>query len=189
MKKGIKYKTASLLARLHARRVAAEEPVAISYEISNATALLVLMPREAHQFEQANYVLSQLHEQAASLRIHTFVNEIYKTWLDRGLIKDAVIYHEKDFSRMTGLPRNELINHVAQLECGIALDLNLEYNLPAAYLAAVSQSRVRIALEREENTFFNVLIQIQAEDPRELYQKYANQVMRSCFKKLQVVAE
>ncbi len=181
MKKGLKYRTAELLAKLHTRRVAAEEPVSIVQEVREAQALLVLMPREAHQFEQANYVLSQLHEQATNLRIHTFVNEIYKTWLDRPLIANAVIYNEKDFSRVTGLPRNELVNHIASLECNIVLDLNLEYNLQAAYLAAISQAKVRIGLDRVENRFMNVLIQVQAEDPRERYQKFANQVMHSFF--------
>jgi hypothetical protein len=189
MKQGIKQKAARLLAKMHARRVAAEEPISIAGEISQVSALLVLMPREAHDFEQANYVLTRLHEHAADVKIHTYVNQIYKTWLDRPLIKDAIIHNDSDFSRMTGLPRNELINHVAHLDCNIALDLNLEYNLPAAYMAAVSQSKLRIALEREENTFFNVLIQIKSEDPRELYQKFADQVIRSFMSNLQVTAD
>ena len=176
---GIKYKLSSLLAGMHVRKIQENDAITFADELENTHSILVMMPREVHQFEQANYTLLPLVEAAAPLKVHAYVNEIYKTWLDRSLIRDALIFTEKDFGRMTLLPKNDLVNQVAALECNLVIDMNMDYNLVAAYIAAVTQARIRIAMERGENRFFNVMVQIAAEDPKEKYQKYMDQIIRS----------
>ncbi len=173
-----------MMARMHLRKVWTDEPVSVACELERTSAILVVMPREAHQFEQANFMLGELQDGAAPLKIHVLVNEIYKTWLDRSLIKEALIYTEKDFGRLTDLPRKELVDQVASQECNLVVDMNLEFNLVAAYLSALSLARIRVALERDDNRFYNVLIRIRENDPRELYRRYVEQILQSLLNSL-----
>lgn len=176
---GIKYKLSSMLAGMHVGRSREIEAISFAEEMESTHAILVMMPREVHQFEQANYTLLPLLEAAAPLKIHTYVNEIYKTWLDRSLIRDALIFTEKDFGRMTLLPKSDLVNHIAALNCNMVIDMNPEYNLVAAYIAAITRARIRIGMERDENRFFNVTVRLSTQEPKEKYQKYIDQIVRS----------
>jgi hypothetical protein len=62
------------------------------------------------------------------------------------------------------LPRSEIIQRVKRREYDVAIDLNLDFMLPSAYICKESSARVRVGFSRKNaDTFFNFQVRLDPE--------------------------
>jgi hypothetical protein len=184
-KTGLRNKLAGVYAKTHLKYARESRPVNFRQEFSGKAPLLVVMPREAGDFEAANRVLRYLKHfcggNTAPVRIHAYLHETYKNWIDERLISAAFAWNESELN-MLHLPGQQLLNRVADLEPGVVIDLNVKENLAASYMSGMIGAPVRLCLGRRQSPWYNLEIDIPIshDDLKLTYQSFVRQLHR-CF--------
>jgi hypothetical protein len=184
-KAGLRSKLAGFYAKTHLRYARESRPVNFRKEFAEGGPILVIMPREASDFEAANRVLRYLKffcgGSDSPVRIHAYLHETFRTWIDERLISASYAWVEKDLT-LLGLPDQALLNRVADLEPGVVIDLNLEEDLAASYLCGMVGASVRMCLGRRQSPWYNLEMDIPicADDLKLTYLSFARQLHR-CF--------
>jgi len=185
--KGMRARLARLYASTHLKYAREAIPVSFLAEMRSQLPMLVIMPREAALFEAARHVLPFLRHVTSGedgpVRVHAYLHETYKNWIDGRLIPAALAWNDRDLNLLK-LPRNRLLNQVAGLGCGVAIDLNLEEDLAAAYVCGITGARVRMCIGRRGAApYYNleVDVPVAADDLRLTYQTFVRQLRRSFF--------
>lgn len=185
---GLRSKLATFYASAHHRYTRETAPVSFFQELARQGPVLVLMPRDPTCFEAARHVLPHLRQfttgEEGPVRIHTFLHETFKNWIDSRLISLAVAWGDGDLNPLH-LPSNRLLNRVADLHCDVALDLNLEEDLGAAYVAGMTGAKIRISLgARQHRQFYNVELRVPVDraDPRKTYLGLTRQLHMTFFR-------
>lgn len=186
--KGLRARLARLYAGTHLKYAREALPVSFLTEMRSQGPLLVIMPREAAVFEAARHVLPFLRHvtsgEEGPVRVHAYLHETYKNWIDNRLISAALPWNDRDLN-MLKLPGNRLLNRIAELGCGVAIDLNLEEDLPAAYVCGITGARVRMCIGRRGAApYYNLEmdVPVAADDLKLTYQTFVRQLHRSFFR-------
>jgi len=161
---GLRGKLAHLYANAHHRYTREATPVDFFAELARQGPVLVVMPRDPTCLEAARHVLVHLRlfttGEEGPVRIHTFLHETYKNWIDSRLISHAVAWGDDDLNALR-LPSTRLLNQVAGLGCDVALDLNVDDDLAAAYVVGMTGAKIRISLgARTHRHFYNVELRV-----------------------------
>ncbi len=185
---GLRNKLASFYASAHHKYTQEPEPVSFFQELGRKGPILVVMPREATCFEAARHVLPHLRQFTTGddgpARIHTFLHETYKNWIDSRLISQAVAWGDGDLNALH-LPSNRLLNQVAGLHCDVALDLNVDEDLGSAYVVGMTGAQIRISLgARQNRQFYNVELRVPVnrDDLRQTYLGLTRQLHNTFFR-------
>ncbi|MDP2360496.1 MAG: hypothetical protein Q8O14_07070 [bacterium] len=185
---GIRGRLANLYAATH-HRYTAREPVPVSFfeELARQGPILVVMPRDPTCFEAARHVLVHLRHfttgEDGPVRIHTFLHETFKNWIDSRLISHALAWADDDLNALR-LPSNRLLNQVAGLRCDVALDLNVDDDLGAAYVVGMTGAKIRISMgPRQHRQFYNVELRVPVDlgDLRRTYLGLTRQLHQTFF--------
>ncbi len=186
--RGIRSRLAKIYAGTHLKY--AREDIAVNFGqvLLGQSPILVLMPREAGAFEAARPLLSYLYyftrpaEGGLPRPIHVYMHEIYRNWIDGRLMSDVICWSDEDHN-MLKLPNNRLVNKVAGLACGVALDLNLEDDLGASYICGITGAGVRMAIgDKAEQPYYNLRLNLPpAEEDRLVYMALARHLHRAFF--------
>jgi|GEM_PF-1999356 len=184
----IRGKLANLYATAHHRYTRELAPVSFLEEISRQGPILVVMPRDATCFEAARHVLVHLRNfttgEDGPVRIHAFLHETFKNWIDSRLISQAVAWSDTDLNALR-LPSTKLLNQVANLGCDVALDLNVDEDLGAGYVVGMTGAKIRIALgARQHRQFYNVEMRtpVDRDDLRRTYLGLTRQLHMTFFR-------
>ncbi len=183
---GIRTKLAQAYARMHHRYGAEVAPVNFYQAMHFSGPMLIILPRESTAFDAARHVLSYLRYfvggDNARIPLHAFLHETYKNWLDSRLIPYAMAWSDQDLN-MVRLPGNKLLNRVAALKCTVALDLNLEEDLSAAYVIGMTGAQVRMSIGAPRlQQFYNLQLQVPvSKDLRETYHNVSRQLYRTFY--------
>jgi hypothetical protein len=161
---GLRSKLANLYASAHHRYARQQEEVSFFQELARRGPILVVMPREATCFEAARHVLPHLRQFTSgpdgSARIHAFLHETYKNWIDSRLISQSVAWTDNDLNALR-LPSHRLLNQVAALHCDVALDLNVDEDLACGYVVGMTGAKIRMSLGvRQHKQFYNVELRV-----------------------------
>ncbi len=185
--KGLRSKLARAYAAAHLKYTRESEAVSFFEEVAKRGPLLVIMPRDATMFEAARTVLPYLRwvtsGEEEPVRVHVYLHETFKTWIDSRLISHSISWADRDLNILK-LPGNNLLNRVAKLGCDMAIDLNLEEDLQSAYICGITGAKVRIGMgSRAQKNNYNVEIHtpVNPEDPRQTYQQFSRQLHRIFF--------
>ncbi len=186
--RGIRNRLAKVYAGTHLKYAREDSEINFGKVLLGEDPILVLMPREAGAFEAARPVLPYLYYFTRSQAvgrprpIHVFMHEIYRNWIDSRLMSDVLCWSDDDHN-MLKLPNNRLVNRVAELGCGVALDLNLEEDLGASYVCGITGAGVRMAIgDKADQRYYNMRINLPpSEDDRLLYMALARHLHRAFF--------
>jgi hypothetical protein len=184
---GLRDRLARLYASAHHKYTRDNAPVSFLEELARQGPILVAMPRDPTNFEAARHVLPHLRQfttgDEGPARIHTLLHETFKNWIDTRLIPQALAWGDGELNRLR-LPSHRLLNRVAGLGCGVALDLNLDEDLGAAYAVGMTGARIRISLgERAHRQFYNVelMVPVDRQDLRKTYLGVVRQLHQTFF--------
>jgi hypothetical protein len=184
---GLRARVAKLYASAHLRYTREALPVSFLSEMRSAGPMLVIMPREAAHFEAARHVLPFLRRVTSGedgpVCVHAYLHETYKNWIDSRLISAALAWNDRDLNLLK-LPGNKLLNRVAELGCGVAIDLNLDEDLRAAYVCGITGARVRMCIGRRGAApYYNLEIDIPVarDDLKLTYDTFVRQLRLSFF--------
>lgn len=185
--KGLRSRLARAYASTHLKYTRESESVSFFEEVAKQGPVLVVMPRDASHFEAARTVLPYLRYVTSGeddpVRVHAFLHETFKTWIDSRLISHSLSWNDKDLNLLK-LPGNRILNRVAALGCDMAIDLNLEEDLQAAYVCGLTGAKVRISIgASHQSGFFNVEIHtpVNPDDLKQTYQQFTRQLHRIFF--------
>jgi hypothetical protein len=187
-KKGFRNKLANIYANTHLRYAREVESINFSEEMNAASGILVVMPRDAKTVEAARHVLPFLLHflggDENTSRITTCLHETYKNWIDQRMIPYAITWNDKDLN-MLKLPGNKLLNKIADMNCSVAIDLNIDEDLASSYLCGLTGSRVRIGIgTKEESDYYNLIFDIPVSDDelKLTYHTLSRQLHRTFFR-------
>jgi ADP-heptose:LPS heptosyltransferase len=147
-------------ARFHFR-ASQEEVISFSHSISTSDRVLVVMPLRESPEEGQAHVLTFLREHFDEPDI-TVIAPSGGTPVERVLPRcHVLLVGTGDVSRFF-LPRRSFLTRVAERNYDLALDLNLDFMIPSAYICKESNARVRTGFSAlHADTFFNFQIRLE----------------------------
>lgn len=150
------------IARFHFRK-APQEVLSFNEAVRSARRVLVIMPLRKREFLPTVMVIEFLKQRFREEHI-TIVSDDHGREAVRMLPRSYFIHVLKDEVGPVFLPRRTLLYRVRERQYDLAIDLNLDFVLPSAYICRESNARVRIGFARNNaDTFYNFQIQT---DPR-----------------------
>lgn len=154
------------VARFHFR-ASKEEVISFSHSISTSDRVLVIMPLGQSAEEGQAHVLTFLREHFYEPDI-TVIAAAGGTPVERVLPRCRVLLvGPGDVSRLF-LPQRSFLTRVAERNYDLALDLNLDFMIPSAYICKESNARVRAGFAAlHADTFFNFQIRLEPASRRE----------------------
>jgi hypothetical protein len=185
---GLRNKLANFYASAHHKYTRETAPVSFFEELARQGPILVVMPRDPTCFEAARHVLVHLRQfttgEEGPVRIHAFLHETFKNWIDSRLISHALAWGDGDLNALR-LPSNRLLNAAAELRCDVALDLNVDEDLCASYVVGMTGAKIRICLgARQHRQFYNVELRVPVDrdDLRKTYLGLTRQLHMTFFR-------
>ncbi len=147
-----------LLARFRLRK-SREKVIAFNDAISKARDVLVVMPFDRRLLLQTVLVIEFLRKAVREENL-TFVsvepNQELRRMVPRGQFLTVL---DSDLGLLY-LPSKALLEKIRKRSYDVAIDLNLDFLIPSAYICRVSDARVRIGFARKHaDPFFNFQIQ------------------------------
>ena len=145
------------VARFRFRR-AQDDVIAFTDSVTSARSVLVIMPLDPGITPPPEPVLEYLDQTFAEGAI-TVVTHEGDLGLSRRLPRSTVIRMVPADITPLLLPRREFLQRVLRKEVDLALDLNLDFLLPSAYICKASKARVRVGFVRERSEgYYNFTI-------------------------------
>ena len=155
-----------LAARFHFRS-SRETVISFSHSISTSNRVLVIMPLKQPAEEGQTRVLTFLRDHFDEPDITVIVPE-GGTPVERVLPRCRVLRVGAGDVNRFFLPRRTFLARVAERSYDLALDLNLDFMIPSAYICKESNARVRTGFSAlHADAFFNFQIRLDPAAPRE----------------------
>lgn len=150
-----------LLTRLHFRRH--EEKVQrFTDGISRARRALVILPDVPADISAVQWALRYLGDRFSGGKVVVVARAEMSPWLQSDRRFDVITYREEDIG-LWYVPRRELRSKLKKGTFDVALDLNLGFALPGAYLCKESQAPLRVGFSKAHaDRFYNFQIQTKA---------------------------
>jgi ADP-heptose:LPS heptosyltransferase len=147
-----------LFARFRFRK-SREKIISFSGAISNARNVLVIMPFDRRLLLQTVLVIEFLRKTVREENL-TFVSSGPNQELLRMVPRAQFITLLASDLGLLYLPSKALLDRIRKQSYDCALDLNLDFLIPSAYICKASDARVRIGFARKHaDPFFNFQIQ------------------------------
>jgi len=151
-------------ARFHFRS-AREKVISFSHSISTSDRVLVIMPLRLSTEEGQMHVLTFLREHFYEPDITVIAPEA-GTPVERVLPRCRVLRLGRADVNAFFLPRRTFLAGIAERSYDLAIDLNLDFMIPSAYICKETNARVRTGFSaRHADTFFNFQIRLEADAP------------------------
>ena len=128
-------------------RAMRDDIIAFTDAVSSARSVLVVMPLDAGRTAPPQSVLDYLHRTYAEGSV-TVVTHEADLGLTRRLPRCTVIRMVHEDITPLMLPRKAFLERVLTKPFDLALDLNLDFLLPSAYICKASRARVRVGFVR-----------------------------------------
>lgn len=159
------------VARFRFRK--AQEPIiAFTNALSSAHHALLIMPLNRAQRFPAVSVMEMLTKRFAEENITIITAEDdYQT--ARLLPHSPQVRLLVNEFNLFYLPHHDLIERIGTHQYDIAIDLNLDFVLPSAYICKASKARVRVGFTRKHSEkFYNLTVRLDPTlDPRGVYDR------------------
>jgi ADP-heptose:LPS heptosyltransferase len=153
-------------ARFHFR-AAQETVISFSHSISTSDRLLVIMPLGQSAGEGQTRVLTFLRDHFYEPDI-TVIAPAGGTPVERILPRCRVLLVGPEDVTGFFLPRRSFLARVTERTYDLALDLNLDFMIPSAYICKESNARVRTGFSAHHaDTFFNFQVRLEPASRRE----------------------
>jgi hypothetical protein len=166
MLKSLRRSTGMLAARFHFR-ASREKVISFSHSIATSDRVLVVMPLQPSAEEGQTHVLTFLREHFYEPDI-TVIAPAGGTPVERTLPRCRVLPVGPEDVNAFFLPRRTFLARVAERNYDLAVDLNLDFMIPSAYICKESNARVRTGFSAlHADTFFNFQIRLEPDSRRE----------------------
>ena len=161
------------VARFRFRR-SREKVISFTRSVSNARDVLVIMPLDRRQLLNTVFVIDLLRKRFREENV-TFVTHEKNQELKKMMPRSQFVTLLASEATLFYLPRREALRRVQRRSYDLALDLNLDFLLPSAYICKASGARVRIGFARKRaDTFFNFQVRTDpALSPQNLFDRLA----------------
>jgi ADP-heptose:LPS heptosyltransferase len=147
-------------ARFHFRS-SHEKVISFSHSISTSDRVLVIMPLIPSTGEGQTRVLTFLREHFDEPDI-TVIATAGGTPVERVLPRCRVLLVGPEDVNVFFLPRRTFLTRVGERSYDLALDLNLDFMIPSAYICKESNARVRTGFSaRYADSFYNFQVRLE----------------------------
>ncbi|HTY60307.1 MAG TPA: hypothetical protein VMF59_15900 [Bacteroidota bacterium] len=147
------------LARFHFR-ASREKVISFSHSIATSDRVLVVLPLYGSGDEGHAHVLTFLREHFYEPDI-TVLAPKGGTPVERILPRCRVLLFGPEDVNVFFLPRRTLLARVTERTYDLAIDLNLDFMIPSAYICKETHARVRTGFAADHaDTFFNFQIRL-----------------------------
>ncbi len=165
-----------LYARFYFRRDP-DRVMTFTDAVKHARTAIVFMPVDQRQSESARLLLNYFQNKFRGSKLTIVLQEdTQSSFLNS--VSCEVLRLKKDDVSPFAVPRKSVLRRIRRNEYDLALDLNLQFHLPSAFLCKASRSRIRVGFGYENaDTFFN--FQIIADKSRNIKTVYERVV--SCL--------
>jgi ADP-heptose:LPS heptosyltransferase len=151
---GLRRATGLQVSRFRFRK-SREKVISFTRSFSDARDVLVVMPLDRRQLLNTVFVIDLLRKKFREENV-TFITHENNQELMRMMPRSQFISLLASETTLFYLPRNEVLRRVQRKSYDLAIDLNLDFLLPSAYICKASGARVRIGLVRNRgDVFFN----------------------------------
>lgn len=148
-------------ARFHFRK-SRDAAISFPYPIHSSATLLAVAPLHASEGTDIVARLLPLRDSFDEGMI-TIVADVPRHHIERALPRSHVITIKPEEVGRFFLPHKGLFARLPQRRYDVALDLNLDFLLPSAYICKESNAPLRAGFERQyADTFFNFLVRVHA---------------------------
>jgi ADP-heptose:LPS heptosyltransferase len=152
-------------ARFHFRS-SRDKVISFSHSIATSDRVLVVMPLDHPLEEGQTHVLTFLREHFYEPDI-TVVAPAGGTPVERALPRCRVVLVGPDDVNAFFLPRRSLLTRVAERSYDLAIDLNLDFMIPSAYICKETDARVRTGFAGiHADSFFNFQVRLEPASQR-----------------------
>jgi ADP-heptose:LPS heptosyltransferase len=146
------------LARWHFRNAEGSQTT-FTHFFSEARRVLVVMPLWVEDAASPHQLLVTLKERSKEEHL-TLVAGTQETYLAHLVPRSKVIrIHQHELNTFF-IPRSPVIAAIKEKQFDLAIDLNLDFVLPSAYICRESNARIRMGFARKQaDLFFNLLVE------------------------------
>ncbi len=146
------------IARFRFRK-STEQIISFTDVVHSAQRALLIMPLKRREFLPTIMVINFLKQRFREENI-TIISDDHGREAVRMLVRSHFIHIIEEEIGPLFLPRPGLIRRIQEREYDLAIDLNLDFVLPSAYICRESNARVRIGFTRNKaDNFYNFQIQ------------------------------
>jgi hypothetical protein len=140
----------------------------------SARSILVVLPMGYEDANVAGAAFKRLLGGAANAHVTVVTTGIRATPLSDGR-SEVIRVDEVDLNPFF-LPRNNIMHRVIAHSYDLAVDLNLDFVLHAAYICKASRAPVRVGIRREHSdTFYNVQLNLdRSGSPQTVYGRFVD---------------
>jgi len=147
------------LARLHFRS-SKEKVISFRQSVASAHSALVILPLASSSGEEEVSLLAPLRTHFSERNI-TVLASGPPQQIERALPRATVLRITSADITAFFLPRHGVIDRVREHTYDVAVDLNLDFMLPSAYICRESNARVRVGLAGPHaDAFFNFQVRL-----------------------------
>ncbi len=155
-------------------RKSQEKILSFTRSFSDAREVLVVMPFDRSQLLNTVFVIDLLRKSFREENL-TFVSGKGNQELRRMMPRSQFVPLEASDVTTFFLPRTPFLERLSKHSFDLAIDLNLDFLLPSAYICKASNARVRIGRRKKgADLYFNFQIQTEAAlGGKEAYDRFA----------------
>ena len=141
-------------------RAPAESAIDHIIELKSARSILICMPFNFEEFQDALSPLNSILESFAKRDITVITPWSYRNWLEN-VNNHRIITISDDNLNFLKLPRKSLIRQLKQKNFEVAIDLNPGVTLFSSILCAATGAKVRVGFAGEDSDrFFNFQVKL-----------------------------
>lgn len=142
--------------------------------VEQAGSILVVLPTGYDDAVVAGNTLKKLFDRLKNVHLTVVTAGVRGTALDDMGKSEVVRFDDVDIGKLF-LPRKTMLRRVLTRTYDMALDMNLDFVLHAAYICKASRAPVRVGIMRQNSEhFFNVQLNLdRTASPQILYEKFA----------------
>lgn len=135
--------------------------------------ILVVLPQGDEEAAIAGTTLRKLWDVLKNMHLTIVSTGIRPTLLSDSFQSEVILLEDVDVNKFF-IPRKSVLQRVLARPYDVALDLNLDFILHAAYICKASHAPVRVAAVRQYGeTFFNVQLNLDHTAPPQIvYEKF-----------------
>jgi len=174
MIEALRLKAGHLAARYQFRR-STDRVVSFSGTLSASKAVMIVLPFGDNDPRSFRSVTDLLIERFDGQYI-TVVSSDHAVDMMRLLPRSTIIHYRPDELNVFHLPRKELHERIVNRSIDLAIDLNLDFLLPPAYICKASGANIRVGFQRTyAEHYFNFLVRPDVTLARKLiYSRFAH---------------
>ena len=150
-----------------------DHPQSLTDFLQRASNVLIVLPSGYDDAVVAGNTLKKLFDGLKNVHLTIVTAGIRATALNDMVKSEVVRFDDVDINKLF-LPRKSVLHRVLVRTYDMAIDLNLDFVLHAAYICKASRAPVRVGIVRENSEhFFNIQLNLnRAAPPQIVYEKF-----------------